>query len=602
MPAISTTFRSGEPPLQDILRDIQVAKMQLPDFQRGWVWDDDHIRSLVASISLSYPIGAVMLLQTGGDGTQFLPRPVEGVVPVNGRKPEVLILDGQQRMTSLYLALMSGRAVPTRTDKGREIERLYYLDIRKCLDPQEDRMDAVISVPAERVITSDFGRKVELDLRTEELEYEQAMFPLATVFDSAGWRRGYQKKFRSDETRLDEWDAFETEVLGRFQAYRVPTIELLRETPREAVCQVFEKVNTGGVTLTVFELMTATFAADSYNLRQDWDARKEILNQHPVLQDFDATSLLTAVTLLASYKRNMGNGSAISCKRKDVLRLSLGDYRANTDAIKDGLVKAARMLAREKIFDTKSLPYSTQLIPLSVICAMLEDRFENETVRNKLTRWFWCGVFGELYGGANESRYTFDVSEVLAWIDGGPEPRTVRDANFAPVRLLSIQTRNSAAYKGLMALLMKAGCRDFLSGDTIELTSYFDLAVDIHHLFPRAHCEKENISSGLWNSSVNKSPLSARTNRIIGGNAPSVYVSNLERNHTLAPAKLDAIVSSHLANPVLLRQDDFTGFLRDRATRLIDLIEHEMGKSVAGRDSQETMVAFGGPLIAANAT
>src|SRR5271157_1845985 len=133
MPAINSTFRSGEPSLPDLLREIQSADIQLPDFQRGWVWDDDHIRSLIASISMSYPIGAVMLLQTGGDGAQFQPRPVEGVATDPNQKPERLILDGQQRMTSLYLALVSGKPVPTRTEKGDPIQRFYYLDIAKCL-------------------------------------------------------------------------------------------------------------------------------------------------------------------------------------------------------------------------------------------------------------------------------------------------------------------------------------------------------------------------------------------------------------------------------------------------------------------------------------
>src|SRR5262245_15565867 len=99
----TSTFRPGEPALPDLLREIHRGEIQLPDFQRGWVWDDDHIRSLIASVSLSYPIGAVMLLETGGDGAQFQPRPVQGVTVDREKKPELLILDGQQRMTSLYL-------------------------------------------------------------------------------------------------------------------------------------------------------------------------------------------------------------------------------------------------------------------------------------------------------------------------------------------------------------------------------------------------------------------------------------------------------------------------------------------------------------------
>ena len=170
------------------------------------------------------------------------------------------------------------------------------------------------------------------------------------------------------------WDQFEGEVLNRFQSYRVPTIELLRDTPKEAVCQVFEKVNMGGVTLTVFEFVTAMFAAENYNLREDWDKRKERIHDQDVLKGMDSTAFLTAVTLLSSYQRNQEDAAKpVTCKRKDVLKLTLEDYKRNADTIEEGLKKAARFLAREKIFDSRTLPYSTQLIPLSVICCLLNN-------------------------------------------------------------------------------------------------------------------------------------------------------------------------------------------------------------------------------------
>lgn len=195
------------------------------------------------------------------------------------------------------------------------------------------------------------------------------------------------------------------------------------------------------------------------------------------VQGVDATAFLTAVTLLMSYRRHLASGGPVSCKRKDVLKLTLEEYRQSADYIEKGLVDAARLLAREKVFDTRTLPYMTQLIPLSAICAVLDARFEQDPVKQKLARWFWCGVFGELYGGANETRYALDLPDVMGWIDGGDEPRTIRDASFNSTRLLSLQSRLSAAYKGLMALLMQVGSRDFLSGDPIELTSYFDLGL-----------------------------------------------------------------------------------------------------------------------------
>ncbi len=346
-----------------------------------------------------------------------------------------------------------------------------------------------------------------------------------------------------------------------------------------------------------FELMTATFAADDFRLRLDWEERQARLAVHKVLEDVDPTSFLTAVTLLSSYQRSLcPGGGAVSCKRKDVLKLALDDYKRNADAIEEGFVKSARFLAREKVFDTRTLPYSTQLVPLSAICAVLGNRFEADPVRDKLARWYWCGVFGELYGGANETRFAFDLREVIGWIEGGDEPRTIRDSSFSPIRLLSLQSRLSAAYKGLSAILMQLGSRDFSSGDAVELTSYFDLAIDIHHIFPRAHCEKIGLKKAQWNSVVNKAPLAARTNRVIGGNAPSTYLATLERSHGMDPAKLDSILKSHGIIPELLRRDDFPAFLCGRASILLDLIQDATGKKISGRDSEEVVSAFGGAL------
>src|SRR5947199_5009308 len=102
-----SNFDSTKTRLADLLRAIVAGKVQLPDFQRGWVWDDEHIRSLLVSIARAFPIGAVMLLETGGEA-KFKIRPVEGLDPVQfpPERAERLILDGQQRLTSLMQVLI----------------------------------------------------------------------------------------------------------------------------------------------------------------------------------------------------------------------------------------------------------------------------------------------------------------------------------------------------------------------------------------------------------------------------------------------------------------------------------------------------------------
>ena len=142
-------FSSDEIPLADLLLSAEQGALQLPDFQRGWVWDDNHIRSLLASISLSYPIGAVMTLEAGGPDVHFAPHPLEGVKS-DTVAPDMLLLDGQQRMTSLFLALKSQEPVPTRDARGHKINRHYYASITASINPNLDREeDAIISVSEE---------------------------------------------------------------------------------------------------------------------------------------------------------------------------------------------------------------------------------------------------------------------------------------------------------------------------------------------------------------------------------------------------------------------------------------------------------------------
>ena len=152
-------MKTNDRSIVELMKEIHEGKIQLPDFQRGWVWDDYRIRALIASISSSYPVGAAMFLEYGNQNIRFKYRTIQGV-NVQNVVPSELILDGQQRLTSIYGAMYCDAPVHTRTDKGKQTDRYYYLDIRKCLDENADRMDAVVSVPPNRIVTSNFGRKI----------------------------------------------------------------------------------------------------------------------------------------------------------------------------------------------------------------------------------------------------------------------------------------------------------------------------------------------------------------------------------------------------------------------------------------------------------
>jgi len=588
-------IKSNDTPISDILRNIDNGNIQLPDFQRGWVWEDNRIRALIASISNGYPIGAAMFLDATGNNIHFKNRLFEGVDNSKSSVvPKILVLDGQQRTTSIYRAMYSKSVVKTLDSKKKSISRYYYLNIPLCLDTLTDRIDAVISVPEDRVIRENIGRDIKLDLSTPENEFKEHCFPLNIIFDASAtmqWQRKYCRYHGTEEAE-NNWDLFYEKILTPMFQYQIPVIEIGNDVPKEAVCQVFENVNQGGVSLTVFELVTATFAADGLELRKEWDKIWEDFKTDNVLQfknnqpSFTGTDFLTALTLLNSYYQfKSGTRQGVSCKKKDVLKLQTVEYETYKDQLIQGVKDAVKFIKEQCIYTSVDLPYTSQLIPLSVAFAIDRNLWFNAANKQKLTQWYWCGVFGEMYGGANETRYVTDILGLMKWTtDDNELPDTVIRSNFYATRLYQLTTRNSAAYKGIMALILKNHCKDFISGSEMDFASYVGEATDIHHIFPANYCEQQHYDKKLWNSVINKTPIYARTNRIIGGVAPSKYISSIERNHGVAPSDLDAFLASHLINVSAIRGDDFDTYLNDRAQSLLGLIENATGKPVAGRE------------------
>lgn len=596
--------KSNDTNLSDLLSSINKGEIQLPDFQRKWTWDDGRIKSLLASLSQGYPMGALMQLEYGNSEVRFKYRPIEGA-PVTSTEPRYLVLDGQQRLTSMYRSLYGENAVTTTNDKHAPISRFYYLDMNACLDPDADRYDAVVSVPEDRKVKENFDRDVKLDLSTRELEYENEMYPANILFDSSEgtkWLMGYMTYHQSNPNAMAKFTQFQSEVIETVTSYRLPIITMDKSTPREAVCKVFENVNTGGVSLTVFELVTATFSTYEFDLRGDWENSRRRIHaldkdiRTDVTESIDETAYLTAITLFTNYKRKReGLSNAVSCKKKDVLDLQFDDYQMNKAAVIEGFELAREFLLSQAVFRKRDLPYTTQLIPLAAIAGYVgKKKFNDPKSQSIVAQWFWCGVLGEMYGGSNETRYCYDIEDVVAMIEGRPsEQRTVSNSHFQSTRLLGLQSRQSAAYKGIMALLYQRKGLDFMRGISIDIVNSMETAPDIHHIFPRSYCEKTGLEKQKWNSIVNKTPLLPESNREIGGSAPSVYSGKIKAKAGIDDVELQHRIESNLVDWKAFVADDFEEYFKARTVALLDTIEKATGKTVADRDSEETIARFG---------
>lgn len=593
-----TNYQVNPQSLKDLLEEAGDGRVQLPDFQRGWVWNDKRIRSLLASISLSYPVGAVMMLETGGS-IRFKPRTLEGAPDSTEEAAGRLILDGQQRLTSLFQSLLSDKPVKT-PGRGKEtIERWYYIDMQKAICGEEaDREDAILSIPKDKRLRSS-KNVIEADYSTAEHEYQNMVFPLKDIFNSYGWANGFREHWNHDQEKLRMLDTFHKSIVMNFDRYKIHVFSLGKNTPPAAVCQVFEKLNTGGVALTVFELLTARFAIDGFELGEDWKARKQQLKniggvKRPVLGKVSNTDFLQAVTLLATRERQeqelkKGNNRppAISCKRADMLELELKEYKKWAAPLMDGFKGAASFLALQNVRDAKFLPYRSQLIPLAAILTVLKKEMLTLGEREKLARWYWCGVFGELYAGTPATRFAWDLPDVVEWMRGGDTiPRTVDNVLFRARRLLSLQSLSSAAYKGVHSLILREKPCDWSTGLEMEHFNEFDYAVDIHHIFPQKWCSDRKIDKDKCNSIVNKTPLYAPTNRKLGANAPSEYTSAIEKDEENDEAKLNERLRSHFIDPDLLRTDKFNDFFNARHRKLVEQIEQATGKDAVWDDDE----------------
>jgi len=591
-----STFDSTKTLLSDLLAKVVNGKLQLPDFQRGWVWDDEHIQSLLVSIARSFPIGAVMLLETGGE-TRFQVRAVEGVDLPPNTCPEELILDGQQRLTSLTQVLKLDKPVATRDAKKRELKLYYYFDIEKALQGPLAFEDAIVTVDEQRTQRTNFGREVTLDLSTREKEIDAFHFPCSQILNSDDWEQALAE--RAPE-KLARFMKFRRQVVEPFRNYALPVISLRKETSKEAVCLVFEKVNTGGVPLSVFELITATWAADGFNLRDDWfggrgkSGRHARLGKRPLLRDLQPTDFLQGISLLHSFERRTQDlaagrsgkeATAVTAKREHILEMPLGAFEKWAESLTKGFEEAERFLRSEGFHHPKFLPYQTQLTPLGAVLAHLGERWLEPQIKKKLARWFWCGVLGELYGGAVETRIALDVQQLLAWINdpAAPEPDTVQAAGFNPNRLDTLRSRTSAAYRGLYVLLQREGACDFFWKARIVDLDRDDAKLDIHHIFPKKWCKEHDIPRRVFNAIVNKTAISYKANRMIGGSAPSKYLAQLQGHPQvqLDDAAMDAILKSHMIDPALLRADSFQEFYSARKAALLTLVELAMGKASA---------------------
>jgi len=507
-----------------LLASIQQREIALPDFQRDFVWDPRATEELIESLCLRFPAGSLLRIKNGA-GFAFAPREFAGAPPLGGHAPSYLILDGQQRLTSLYQAF-----------HGTGSHR-YFLDLGGLL-AGKDLEDCVFHL-----------RQKEATKRYGDAEKQAAalVFPLADLF---GGKHGFEGWLDRVLDRRPETGDAKTELKQRLrdlrerwvapiEGYEFPMVTLAETTSAEAVCTIFETLNRTGVKLSVFDLLAARFWVEDVRLRNLWDdARREL----PVIEDFDVDPyyVLQAIAIHTAK-------GAPACKRGDVLALTVDQIRAGWEPVVRGLAEALALLQGEcGVVIPRWMPYTPMWVPMAALFAVKPDRGPAVgDFRQKLLRWYWCSVFGQSYDNPPNSQSVKDYVEFRRWLGGGEPPESVARFAFDASLLRSITPRQRALYRGAITLVLRSRSRDFHEGAVITAKLIAEEQIDDHHLFPKAWLAKHRpeTSEADRECVLNRTLIDRITNIRIGDRAPSDYLAEIEAK--LGAEPLARILGSH---------------------------------------------------------
>jgi hypothetical protein len=503
------------------------GKICLPDFQRDFVWTRDEVADLVRSILRHYFVGSLLLLRCDPYKPPFAPAFLRGANPrYREAHPELLVLDGQQRLTSLLYALTA----PELNLKDSSQRRWFFVNL-----------DLLLSDPEDDEIVFDRSKK-ELDgLDKPAVQYQRRILPCEKLLrskDFLEWRDGLDDWLRENEPDnhrrfRDEWRDHWTKTVTDFQTFEVPLVELPRVEESDShaigrVCAIFEKLNSSGVDLSIYDLLTARLYRSGIRLHDLW---KQACKKHSRLakwsegkadKDKFGVMVLRTLTLLRG----------LDPKPRVLIDLEPRNFDSDWRRAAAAVERALELIENVGpdglgVFHRKWLPGFGLVPVLAALRAEIEDRKLGEQPRKDLRRWYWSNVFLERYSSAVESKSRKDYSEFLGyWVDRKAEPSVFSEARIRigadGYRVRESASYASAIYSGIFCLLALRNARDWRRGESIQLQELQD-----HHIFPQAYLRRHGIIKRVEvNSIANRTLISDETNNKIKAKAPAEYIQS----------------------------------------------------------------------------
>ncbi|MFI5297236.1 MAG: DUF262 domain-containing protein [Polyangiales bacterium] len=559
-------FTANPVELKYLLAKIDHGKLALPDFQRDFVWDPGAIGDLLASLAQGFPAGSLLTIRRG-DGSWLEEREFEGAPKLSkDSPPEELVLDGQQRLTSLYGALYASHS------------HRFFIDLERLAGEDADFGAAVQAVP----------REAPKGLDRVEAQAEGLMFPIERLlmgeFDDWIDEIAPHRRDEDASTLRRRLRDVSKRTLKNIEDYRFPVVSLPSETRPEAVCKIFSTINSTGVQLTTFDLLAARWWSESVRLRSEW---KEARAKYPILETFfgDDGSPLLQIMALAEKGR---------CTDGAINDLTAASFHAHWRNAVDGARGTLELLRDEcGVFSAKFLPYRPAVVGLAAVWPSIASATgpRGGELRERAKRWFWCGTMSRRYEASANSRLASDIKGLQLWLAGETPPTLVASFDFESSALRETVSGSAGLYRGVLALLLSRGPLDFHKRKPLT-KERIEEGVDDHHVFPKQSPAARGVEVKLINSILNRALIDPETNRRISNRNPSVYLDEMRREWRGQEA-LDEVLVSHglpAGKDSALLADDMHSFLSLRETEIAKRVESVTGWQPSARRAADKLV------------
>lgn len=509
-----------------LITRIDEGEIKIPEFQRNYIWKEYQLLELLDSIYNGYPIGSLLFWQTSEQLTTERNLGNFDLPDTPEKYPRNYVLDGQQRLVTIYGVLQwSG-------------------------DPKEDNIF-----------------NISFDLQSKKFFHTiYPPFPthiaMNILFDTRRFR-AFQNTLpvlQNGQEYLDSTDV----LLETFREYSIPVVTVT-EASVENIASIFERINSTGTKLTVYDLMVAATWSSKFDLREKIEDSLEDL----IDKDYRDISPVSVLQILAAHIDN-------SAKRQTVLELRKhpsDELTAKMADVSEALKRAVDFLITEVYAKSSDfLPYERQLVALAYVYTKIRMPHQNQI--NNLRRWFWRTSFSERYRRGGEGLFDDDLTNVVASLDN---PAVLDRFGKPPASddIKRTEFRSASAFSNAFVdLLASYHPRNFVNGtriDTGKALSKYNRK-EFHHIFPQAYLTKHGIPKSKINSVANICMLSADQNKIIGDKAPSIYVTEMQKTHA---DQFDDVLTSNLIPPEAapyLFADDFEGFLETRSQHIARVI------------------------------